>query len=158
MAKDMSLYAELARWTLPRYSCVPGVRQLTWSSTKQKSCGDRFILSVIDHVIRFVDLNAIKDKEATIITRHLIERVFFVLGPPETLHSDKGTEFETLFVLKLQTMFKKTRISAYWFQGNSVLERVHNTVQNMFTMFCQEAHNLVYYDCFCYRYYFYFKI
>ncbi|CAN0350783.1 unnamed protein product, partial [Laminaria digitata] len=35
----------------------------------------------------------------------MIERVFSVFGPPETLHSDNGTEFENQLVKELQTVF-----------------------------------------------------
>ena len=57
---------------------------------KRLSQGNRFILSVIDHLTRFVVVIPIKDRAARTIVRHLIERVFSVFGPPETLHSDQG--------------------------------------------------------------------
>ena len=60
---------------------------------KSLSEGNRFILSAIDHLTRFVVLTPIKDKPARTIVRHLIGRVFSVFGPPETLHSDQGKEF-----------------------------------------------------------------
>lgn len=127
---------------------------------KSMSEGNRYILSVIDHLTRFVILIAIKNKEATTIARNLVERVFSVFGPPETLHSDQGLEFENRLVKELQKVFgyKKTRTAAYRPQGNSVLERVHSTVHNMVAMystlacdnwaellpFVQLAHNTAY--------------
>ena len=101
------------------------------------SQGNRFILSVIDHFTRFVVLIPIKDKAARTIVRHLIERVFSVFGPPETLHSDQGKEFENELVKELQSVFgyKKTRTAAFRPQGNSVLERAHSTVHNMLAMY-----------------------
>ena len=57
---------------------------------KSLSQGNRFILSVIDHFTRFVVLIPIKDEAARTIVRHLIEHVFSVFSPPETLHSDQG--------------------------------------------------------------------
>ena len=94
------------------------------------------IPSVIDHLTRFVILIPIKDKAAHTIVRHLIERVCSVFGPPETLHSDQGNEFENEFVKELQSVFgyKKTRAGAFRPQGNSVLDRVHSTVHNMLAM------------------------
>ena len=102
----------------------------------------------------------IKDKAARTIVRHLIERVFSVFGPPETLHSDQGKEFENELVKELQSVFgyKKTRTAAFRPQGNSVLERAHSTVHNMLAMysnlsfdnwaellpFVQLAHNTAY--------------
>ena len=73
--------------------------------------GSRYILSVIYHLTRFVILIPIKTKEATTIARMLVERVFSVFGPPETLHSDQGSEFENQLVKEFQIVFgyKKTR-------------------------------------------------
>ena len=108
---------------------------------KSKSEGNRFILSVIDHLTRFLVLIPIKSKEASVVVRHLIDRVFSVFGPPETLHSDQGKEFENQLVKELQSVFgyKKTRTAAYRPQGNSVLERVHSTVHNMLAMYSNLA-------------------
>lgn len=61
---------------------------------KSWSRGNRLILSVVDHLARYVILIDVKNKEASTFARHLVERVFSVFGPPETLHSDQGTEFE----------------------------------------------------------------
>ena len=108
---------------------------------RSPSEGNRFILSVIDHLTRFLILIPIKSKEAAVVVRHLVDRVFSVFGPPETLHSDQGREFENQLVKELQTVFgyKKTRTAAYRPQGNSVLERVHSTVHNMLAMYSNLA-------------------
>ena len=127
---------------------------------KSLTQGNSFILSVIDHLTRFVILIAIKDKAACTIVRHPIERVFSVFGPPETLHCDQGKEFENELVKELQSVFgyNKTRTAAFRPQGNSVLERVYSTVHNMLAMysnlsfdnwaellpFVQLAHNTAY--------------
>ena len=104
---------------------------------KSKSEGNRFILSVIDHLKHFPVLIPIKSKEAAVVVRHLLDRVFSVFGPPETLHSDQEKDFENQLVKELQSVFgyKKTRTAAYRSQGNSVLERVHSTVHNMLAMY-----------------------
>ena len=96
----------------------------TWYPHHPRSQGNRFILSVIDHLTRFVILIAIKSKAVCTIV-HLIARVFSVFGPPETLYSDRGKEFENELVKELQSVFgyKKTRTAAFRPQGNSVLER-----------------------------------
>ena len=76
---------------------------------------------------------AIKDKAARTIVRHLIERVFSVLGPLETLHSDQGKEkFENELVKELQSVFgyNKARTATFRPQSNSVLDRVHSTVHS----------------------------
>ena len=127
---------------------------------KSKSERSRFILSVIDHLTRFLILIPIKSKKAAVVARHLFARVFSVFGRPETLHSDQGKEFQNQLVEELQFVFgyQKTRTAGYRPQGNSVLERVHSTVHNMLAMysnlvcdnwaellpFVQLAHNTAY--------------
>ena len=103
---------------------------------KSSSNNSKYVISVIDHLTRFI-LVAISDKKAATIARVLVERVFSVLSAPETLHSDLGREFKNELVQELQPLFgfKKTRTSAYRPQGNSVLERVHSTMHNMLAMY-----------------------
>ena len=72
---------------------------------KTMSEGNRFILSVIDHLTRFIVLIGIPNKEATTVARKLVERVFSIFGPPETLHSDQGNEFENVLIKELQSIF-----------------------------------------------------
>lgn len=123
--------------------------------------GNRYVFSVIDHLLtRFVISIAIPNKEADTVVRNLVGRVFPVLRPPETLHSDQGTGFENQLVKELQFVFgyKKTRTTAYRPQRSSASERVHSIVHNMLAMysnlacdtcvellsFVQLAHNTVY--------------
>lgn len=95
---------------------------------------------MIDHLIRFVVLIAIKDKEETTNARHPVEHVFSIFGTPETLHSDQVAEFENQLVEELQSVFGyKTRTSACRPQGNSVQERMHSTVHNMMAMYSSVA-------------------
>ena len=67
------------------------------------------------------------------VTRALVNHVLAVFPPPETLHSDQGSEFENELVREMQSVFgfKKTRTLPYRPEGNSVLERVHSAMHNM---------------------------
>ena len=47
-----------------------------------------YALTIIDHLTRFVVLVALPDKKEQTIAKTLVERVFGIFGPPETLHSD----------------------------------------------------------------------
>ena len=68
---------------------------------------------------------------------------FSVFGVPAMVHSDQDTEFENQLVRESQTVFgyKITRTTPYRSQGNSVLERVYNTMHNMLAMYCDVAHD-----------------
>ena len=104
---------------------------------KSSSNNSKYVMSVMDHLTRFLVLVAISDKSAAAIARVLVERVPSVFSVPETLHSDLGSEFENELVKELQSVFgfKKTHTSAYHPQSISLLERVHSTMHNMLAMY-----------------------
>ena len=83
------------------------------------------------------------DKKEQTIAKALVERVFGIFGPPETLHSDQGPEFENKVVKQLQDVFgyKKTKTTPYRPQGNSVSERMHSTLHGMLSMYGNIAQN-----------------
>ena len=60
-----------------------------------------------------------------------------MFGPPKTLHSDQGKEFENDVVKEMQSdfVYKKTHTAAFRLHGNSVLERAHSTVHNMLAIY-----------------------
>ena len=101
----------------------------------------RYVMSVIDHLTRFLVLAPLKDKTMATVARTLVDRVFSVFGTPESVHSDQGTEFENDLVRELQRVFgfRKTRTLPYRPQGNSVLERVHSTMHGMLAMYTDVA-------------------
>ena len=61
---------------------------------QSKSEGNRFILSIIDHLKRFLIQIPIKSKEAAVVVRHLIDCVFSGFGPPEICIPIKGRNFK----------------------------------------------------------------
>ena len=63
------------------------------------------IRAIIDHFTRFAALVALPDKKEQTIAKALVEWVFSIFGPPETLHSYQGPEFENKVVKQLQDVF-----------------------------------------------------
>ena len=102
-----------------------------------------YALTIIDHSTRFAALVALPDKKEQTIAKALVERVFGIFGPPETLHSYQGPEFENKVVKQLQDVFgyKKTKTTPYRPQGNSVSERMHSTLHAMLSMYSNAAQN-----------------
>ena len=96
----------------------------------------KYVLSMMDHLTRFAILTPVPNKTAETIARVIIDRLISIFGPPETLHSDQGTEFENKIIHQLQTIlgYQKTRTTPYRPQGNSVSERVHATMHTMLAM------------------------
>ena len=91
---------------------------------------------MMDHLTRFAVLLPVHNKTAETVANAIIERVISIFGPPETLHSDQGPEFENKVIYQLQQIlrYKKTRRTPYRPQGNSVSERVHSTMHSVLAM------------------------
>ena len=107
------------------------------SMCSKRFSGNRYILSMIDHLTRFDISIPIKNKEATTVVRMLVEHVFSVLGPLDTLPSDQGKEFEIQLVKELQIVlgYREILTAADRPQGNYDLERVYSTVHDMVAMY-----------------------
>ena len=103
------------------------------SSSNKTKC----IVSEIDHLTRFLVLLAISDKPAT--TRFLVECVFSDSLPLKL----PGTEFDNALVKQLQPVFvfKKTCTATYRSQGNSILQRVHNTTHHTLAMYVDVSYD-----------------
>ena len=88
-------------------------------------------------------LIALPDKKEQTIAKALVERVFGIFGPPETLHADQDPEFENKIVGQLYDVFgyKKTKTTPYRPQGNSVSKRMHSTLHAMLSMYSNTAQN-----------------
>ena len=64
-----------------------------------------YALTIIDNLTRFAVLVELPDKKEHTIAKALAGRVFGIFGPPETLHSEQGPEFENKVVKQLQDVF-----------------------------------------------------
>ena len=60
-----------------------------------------YALTIIDHLTRFAALVAIPGKKEQTIAKAPVEKIFGIFGPPETLYSDQGPEFENKVVNQL---------------------------------------------------------
>ena len=116
MLKSVFLVSAAKRLT-DHLRCLLGARVVAVDliEYRYKSEENRFILSVIDHLTRFLILIPSRSKEAAVVFCHLIDRVFSAIGPLETLHSVQGKEFQNQLVKELQSVFdyKKTRTAVY---------------------------------------------
>ena len=99
-----------------------------------------YALNIINHFTQFGVLATLQDKKERTIAKALVERVFSIFGPPETLHFDQGQEFENKVVTQLQNIFgNKTML--YRPQGTSVSERMYSTLHAMLSMYSNVAQN-----------------
>ena len=96
--------------------------------------GNKYILSIIDRYTKYLVLIKLPDMEAQTISKHLLDYFIYIYGPPDTLLSDRGTQFlSELFktftkLLKIRTV----HTTSYQPQTNGVLERVHSYIKSIY--------------------------
>ncbi len=87
--------------------------------------GHKYLLFAIDHLSRFCTLAPLKDKQATSVSRAMIDEVFCKFNTPKTHLSDIGTEFnnQVLEAICKEYGVTKTNIMAYHPASNGLVER-----------------------------------
>ena len=94
---------------------------------------NRFIVTIIDVYSRYLIAVPVKNHRAATVSRYLYESVVAYFGAPRSILSDRGTEFTSIFWETLSQMLgAKIKLTApYYPQGNAVIERSHQTLNNM---------------------------
>jgi len=97
------------------------------------SNGERYILGVIDYFTKFPMLIPIRNMEAKTVAAALIKRWITVFGAPHSIHSDRGTCFESEIFREMCSLLniKKTKTSPYYPQSDGLIERLFRTVKDM---------------------------
>ncbi|ROT84515.1 hypothetical protein C7M84_022275 [Penaeus vannamei] len=94
--------------------------------------GFRYVLSIVDHHTRFIQLVPLRDKSANRVLWAFVDHYVTHFGPPDHLHTDNGLEFSSdewcslLEALQVQHSFSV----AYHPQSNEVVERTNRTVKD----------------------------
>ena len=93
-------------------------------------CGNRYILTVVDHFTKHVGAYAVADQEATTVARVFLDEVVSRYGVPYVLHTDQGANFESNLFKELCQMLniKKTRTTPYHPQCDGQVERMNRTI------------------------------
>ena len=81
--------------------------------------GNKNILVVGDHFTTWCEAFPTQDQKAQTVANILVSRLFSRFGPPQILHSDKGTNFESNVTKSICDLMgiQKTRTTAYHPQG-----------------------------------------
>lgn len=98
--------------------------------------GNKFILSMVDYLTKFVEFVAIPDQQANTVARALFEEILCRYNIPKILVSDNGTNFTSNILKQLCKILgvQHIRTSAYHPQSNAV-ERQHSTLGNYLRCF-----------------------
>ena len=100
------------------------------------SCGNRYILIVVDHFTKHVEAYPLPDQEALTVARAFLNEFVSRYGVPFVIHTDQGTNFKlNLFkeICKLLGI-AKTRTSPYHLQCDGQVERINRTLIKLLSL------------------------
>ena len=105
------------------------------SSLPQTERGNHYILVIGDYFTRWKEAFAIKDMEAVMVAKCLVNEVICRFGVPGSLHMDQGKNFESALVKEICQLLgtKKTRTTPYHPQSDG-LERFNRTLLDMLSI------------------------
>ena len=101
------------------------------------SHGCTYVLVVVDYFSKWVEAFPLRNKEASTVANILLNNVFYHHGPPEFLHSDRGSEFTAKCLHELTRMcgIYQTHTPAYRPRADGLVERQIGTIRNMLAKF-----------------------
>ena len=94
--------------------------------------GKRFVLVIIDHFTKWVELIPTKTQEAKEVAQAFYDRIICRFGCPRRFLSDRGQSFKAKIIEALCGIFKIHKIfsSAYFPQGDGTAERFMRSLKN----------------------------
>jgi len=97
------------------------------------SRGNIYILTVVDHFTKWVEIFPMRNQEAATVAKLLVERVFCTHGCPLQILTDQGSNFESQLFQEIcrRLSVDKIRTSPYKPSTNGNIERFHATMHSM---------------------------
>ena len=104
--------------------------------------GNKYLIVYQDYFSKWPEVYATKDQSASTVVKTLMDLVSR-FGPPEQLHSDQGTNFESRILSDTLQFFgiRKSRTTTYHPQGNGLVERMNRSLLTLFRSFVEGSHN-----------------
>jgi hypothetical protein len=119
--------------------------------------GSKFIFTAICAFSKFVVTSTLKNKEATTVTKCIIENILLKFGLPFEILSDRGPEFENQIAHGLYEALgvSKIKSSAYKPSTSGQIEQYHRSLNTMLAKVIStnqaDWHKFVPYVTFCYN-------
>ena len=101
---------------------------------------NRFVITAQDDLTRFAFAIPVPNHEASTVANSLSEHVFSKFGIPETILTDRGTEFVSKLMKRFTTLYdiKHNLCAAYHPQSNGALERSHSLLHSYLRHYISE--------------------
>jgi len=102
--------------------------------------GNLYILVVADLFTRWMEAFAIPNQEASTVANVFVDEIFMLYAVPKQLHSDQGSQFESLLMLEVckRLGIQKSRTTPYHLQCDSMVERFNRTLLSMLATHCKD--------------------
>ena len=106
----------------------------------KKAQGYQYVLVMVDSFSRWCEAFPMYTQEATEIAELIYMNIICRFGAPDTLLSDRGTNFMSNVVRELCRLFEitKTETSSYHPQTNSAVERLNSTIGSTLRTYINE--------------------
>ena len=100
---------------------------------------NKYLLVIQDYFTKWADAIPMPDQKAARIARELT-KVFSVMGLPQVLHSDQGTNFESTIIKQTLQAYgvTKSRTTAYHPQGDGMAERFNRSLLQLLQTYTQK--------------------
>ena len=105
----------------------------SWRGYPRSKPGDVYICTVVDVFSKWLEIFAIRNKEAHTIARVLVEKVFCRMGTPLSILSDRGGEVDGQVIREVCQLLHidKLRTSSYHPACNAQIVRQHRTLNTI---------------------------
>jgi hypothetical protein len=100
---------------------------------KETQSGNKYILVISDYFTKYTEAYPMQDQTAETIANILIREWFVKKGPPEELHTDQGTNFESKLIQEICRLYDidKTRTTPYHPQSDGQVERFNRSLMDI---------------------------
>ena len=114
-------------------SCPMDLISIDFVHLETSSGGYQYILTIVDHFIRYLQAYATKDNSAKSAAMHLFEDLIPRFGIPSRLLHDQGTEFENGLFHNIEKLcgITRSRTTPYHPETNGQCERMNQTIIGM---------------------------
>ena len=106
------------------------------------SKGNAYILTVIDHFTKWVEIFPMKNQEASTVAKLLFDRIICVHGFPLQILTDRGTNFESELFQELckLMLIDKIHTTVYQPSTNDGIERFCTTMHSLIPKWVAQNH------------------